>query len=301
MRIAVTYDNGEVFQHFGHTQEFKVYDVDNKDIISSRIVNSNGSGHGALAELLKVEGVDILICGGIGNGANDALMDNGIEVCAGQSGNTDEAVKAFLRGELQNSGVNCDHHEEGHSCDDHEEGGCGHCGSHDEEGEEECGSCGSGCGGCGGCHMEPIMEGKNVGKTCKVHYRGTFDDGTQFDSSYDRGQTLDFVCGVGMMIRGFDAAVANMEQGEKLTIHLEPADAYGEKDPDAIITLKISELPGSEELKVGERVYLQDMYGRPVPVLVLEKDDEKIVFDANHEMAGKALNFDIELVEIVEA
>nr|WP_330391584.1 peptidylprolyl isomerase [Butyrivibrio sp. YAB3001] len=144
------------------------------------------------------------------------------------------------------------------------------------------------------------MEGKNVGKTCRTHYKGTFNDGTVFDSSYDRGTPLEFVCGVGMMIHGFDAAVANMNVGEKMSIHLEPAEAYGEFDPDAIVTMNISELPGSEDLTVGQKVYLQDIYGRPVPVTVKEKDETKITFDANHEMAGKELNFDIELVEVVE-
>ena len=71
------------------------------------------------------------------------------------------------------------------------------------------------------------MEGKNVGKTCRTHYRGTFNDGTQFDSSYDRGEPLEFICGVGQMIRGFDAAVAEMEVGEKVNIHLMPEEAYG--------------------------------------------------------------------------
>ena len=302
MRVAVTYKDNEVFQHFGHSEEFKLYEVEDGKVASSKVIGSNGSGHGALATLLADEGVNVLICGGIGGGAMDALTEAGIEVVAGVSGNTDDAVNAYLNGELESTGVNCDHHGEGHTCGDHdhEEGGCGHCGS-DEDEEEGCGGGCGGCGGgCGGCHMEPIMEGKNVGKTCRVHYKGTFNDGKQFDSSYDRGTPLEFVCGVGMMIRGFDAAVANMNVGEKLSIHLMPEEAYGEKDETAIITLNSAELPGCEDLKVGEKAYLQDMYGRPIPVVVLEKDDEKITLDANHEMAGKELNFDIELVEILE-
>ncbi len=181
--------------------------------------------------------------------------------------------------------------------------GCGGCGSAaDGVGEES--SCGSGCGGCGGgcggCHpMEPIMEGKNVGKKVRVHYRGTFNDGTQFDASYDRGEPLEFVNGVGMMIYGFDEAVANMEVGEKVNIHLTPDKAYGEADPNAVFEMEIAELPGAEDLKVGDRVYLQDMYGRPVPVCVTTMDDKNITFDANHEMAGKELNFEIELLEVV--
>ena len=144
----------------------------------------------------------------------------------------------------------------------------------------------------------PAFEGKNVGKTCRTHYRGTFNDGTQFDSSYDRGEPLEFVCGAGMMIKGFDAAVANMEVGEKVDIHLMPEDAYGMPDEDAIFTVEIAQLPGSEELEVGQQVYLQDPYGRPFPVKVVAKNDTEITLDANHEMAGKELNFTIELVEV---
>ncbi len=178
-------------------------------------------------------------------------------------------------------------------------GGCGDGGC----GEDGCesGGCGSGgCGGCGGCHSEPLFEGKNVGKTCRVHYKGTFNDGTQFDSSYDRGEPLEFMCGYGMMIRGFDMAVANMGVGDVLDVHLMPEEAYGEADPEAIFTVNISELPGSEDLSVDQRVYLQDMYGRPFPVKVAAKDETSVTFDANHEMAGKELNFKIELVEVVD-
>ena len=281
MRIAVTYENGDVFQHFGHTEKFKVYEVEDGRILRSEIVGSNGSGHGALAGLLGDHAIDVLICGGIGGGAQAALEERGIELCAGASGSADEAVEAYLRGELVNTGANCNHHGEGHSCGDHENGGCG---------EHE--------GGCGGCHQEPQIEGKNVGKTCRTHYRGTFNDGTQFDSSYDRGEPLEFVCGAGMMIRGFDAAVANMEVGEVADIHLMPSEAYGEADPAAIFTVDLDRMPGAENLPVGEQVYLQNMYGQPIPVKVAAKDEKTITFDANHEMAGKELNFHIELVEV---
>jgi FKBP-type peptidyl-prolyl cis-trans isomerase 2 len=132
-----------------------------------------------------------------------------------------------------------------------------------------------------------------------VHYKGTFNDGTQFDASYDRGEPLEFVCGMGMMIMGFDKAVAEMEVGEIVNVHLNPEEAYGEADPNAIITLPLAELPGAEELQVGDQAFLQDMYGRPFRVRVTARDEENITFDANHEMAGKELNFQIELVEIV--
>ena len=293
MRIAVTYENGEVFQHFGHTETFKIYDVEDGRIISSELIGSNGSGHGALAGLLEGRNIDVLICGGIGGGAQAALAECGIELCAGASGNADEAVEAYLRGELVNTGANCNHHGEGHTCGDHEEGHCGHhedghCGHH-EDGHE---------GGCGGCHQEPSISGVNVGKTCRVHYRGTFNDGTQFDSSYDRGEPLEFVCGAGMMIRGFDAAVANMNVGDMVNVHLMPSEAYGEADPEAVFTVEIAQMPGSEDVSVGQKVYLRNMYGQPVPAMVTAKDEKTVTFDANHEMAGKELNFAIELVEV---
>ena len=138
----------------------------------------------------------------------------------------------------------------------------------------------------------------NVNKTCKVHYTGTFNDGTKFDSSYDRGEPLEFICGVGQLIRGFDQAVANMEVGESVEIHLMPEEAYGMPDPAAIFTLEIAQLPGSEELEAGQQVYLSNQYGQPFPVKVTAKEETTITFDANHEMAGKELNFKIELVEV---
>ena len=142
------------------------------------------------------------------------------------------------------------------------------------------------------------LTGRNVGKVCRVHYTGTFNDGTKFDSSLDRGEPLEFTCGAGQMIKGFDAAVADMEVGAEVDIHLLPAEAYGEADPNAIFTMPIANLPGSEALEAGQRVYLRDNMGRPIPVLVTAKDEVNITFDANHEMAGKELNFHIKLVEV---
>ena len=286
MKIAVTYDNGEIFQHFGKTESFKVYEVEDNKVVSSEVIGSNGTGHGALAGLLAEQGVNVLICGGIGGGAQTALTEAGIELCAGAQGNTDQAVESYLNGELVSSGANCDHHhhEEGHPCGSHEEG-------------HSCGdSCGGGCGGCGG--SQPQLTGRNVGKTCRTHYRGTFNDGTQFDSSYDRGEPLEFICGAGQMIRGFDAAVADMEVGQIIDVHLMPEEAYGMADPNAIFTMEIAQLPGSEDLTVGQQVYLSNQFGQPFPVKVTAKDEKNITFDANHEMAGKELNFKIELVEV---
>lgn len=144
------------------------------------------------------------------------------------------------------------------------------------------------------------ITGRNVGKTCRTHYKGTFNDGTQFDSSYDRGEPLEFVCGAGQMIKGFDAAVADMEVGEVKDIHLMPEEAYGQPNPDAIFELEIEQLPGSEDLTVGQQVYLTNQMGQPFPVKVTAKTEKTITFDANHEMAGKELNFKIELVEVPE-
>ena len=139
----------------------------------------------------------------------------------------------------------------------------------------------------------------NENKTCKVHYTGTFNDGTKFDSSYDRGETLEFVCGTGMMIKGFDEAVKTMAVGEIKDIHLMPEEAYGMPDPDNILVIETNQLPGSENLNIGEQVYLSNQTGQPFPVKVTAKDETTITFDANHEMAGKELNFKIELVEVI--
>jgi len=129
MRIAVTYDNGEIFQHFGHTESFKVYDVEDSAIISERILDANGSGHGALATLLSGNKVDVLICGGIGGGAQIALVEAGIQLYGGVSGNADVAVKEYIEGTLSyNPDVKCNHHGEGH--EHHSNCGSGGCGSH---------------------------------------------------------------------------------------------------------------------------------------------------------------------------
>lgn len=282
MKIAVTYDNGNVFQHFGKTETFKVYETEGEKILSSEVIGAEGAGHGALAGLLASQAVDVLICGGIGAGAQTALTEAGIELCAGAQGNTDEAVAAYLKGELVSTGANCDHHhhEDGHSCKAHEEGH----------------SCGGSCGG--GCSGQTALTGRNVGKTCRTHYRGTFNDGTQFDSSYDRGEPLEFICGAGQMIRGFDAAVADMEVGQTVNIHLMPEEAYGMPDPNAVFTIETAQLPGSENLEPGQQVQLINQYGQPFSVKVTAKEGDTITFDANHEMAGKELNFSIELVEV---
>lgn len=130
MKIAVTYDNGQIFQHFGHTETFKVYEVEDGKVISSEVIGNNGTGHGALATLLAGQSVDVLICGGIGGGAQMALAQAGIQLFGGVSGDADAAVAALLENNLAyNPNVQCNHHGEGHH---HEHGNCGSggCGSH---------------------------------------------------------------------------------------------------------------------------------------------------------------------------
>lgn len=125
MRIAVTYESGLVFQHFGHTKQMKIYDVDNGQVTAEQVMDTNGSGHGALAGFLSGLKVDALICGGIGTGAQEALAQAGIKLYGGVTGNADEAVKALFAGSLNyNADVHCDHHGHEHH-GQHEHGHCG--------------------------------------------------------------------------------------------------------------------------------------------------------------------------------
>ena len=135
MKIAVTYEDGQVFQHFGHTAQFKIYEAKDGKILSSQVVDTNGSGHGALAGFLKTHGADTLICGGIGGGARTALAEAGIELFPGASGSADAAVQSLLNGTLIfNPDTVCSHHHHGEGHD---------CGSH---------SCGEDKHGCAGNH-----------------------------------------------------------------------------------------------------------------------------------------------------
>lgn len=139
MRIAVTYEDGLVFQHFGHTRQMKLYDVDNGQITAEKVLDTQGSGHGALAGFLSQNGVDALICGGIGAGAQQALAQAGIRLYGGVTGSADQAVGALLAGTLDyNADVRCEHHDHHeHSCG---QGGCG-------EDKHGCGGNGGHCGG----------------------------------------------------------------------------------------------------------------------------------------------------------
>lgn len=128
MKIGVTYENGQIFQHFGHTEQFKIYDVQDGKVVSAEVVDTNGSGHGALAGFLQEYQVEVLICGGIGGGAQNALAAAGIRLYGGVSGDADAAVEALLKNELAyNPNVMCSHHGE-----HHHEGTCGShgCGGH---------------------------------------------------------------------------------------------------------------------------------------------------------------------------
>lgn len=136
-RIAVTHENGAVFQHFGHTAEFKLYDVESGGVVKSEVAGTNGQGHGALAGFLKNAGVDTLICGGIGGGAQSALKEAGIQLYGGVTGSCDEAVQALLSGTLQyNPNVQCSHHH-GDAHDEH-----GASGEHGHADGHRCGNCG---------------------------------------------------------------------------------------------------------------------------------------------------------------
>lgn len=124
MKIAVTYENGMVFQHFGHTKQFKIYEIEDNMVKSFRIVDTNGSGHGALADFLKAQDVEVLICGGIGGGAQTALAQSGIKFFGGVQGSADQAVVAYVCGKLNyDPDAKCDHHDhehgEGHTCGEH--------------------------------------------------------------------------------------------------------------------------------------------------------------------------------------
>ena len=138
----------------------------------------------------------------------------------------------------------------------------------------------------------------NKGKKVKVHYTGTLDDGTKFDSSVDRGEPIEFTCMAGQMIPGFDAAVEDMAVGEKKTVHIPAAEAYGERNDEMVQKVPVDQIPNADQLPVGQTVYMMGPGGQPFPVFVESIEDGIVTFDMNHELAGKDLNFDIELVEV---
>lgn len=139
------------------------------------------------------------------------------------------------------------------------------------------------------------------GDRVKVHYRGTLDDGTQFDSSYDRGNPLVFTLGAGEMIPGFEAAVEGMEEGETKTVRLDPIDAYGEYREDYIERVPVAAVLKAKDIPVGERVVVSTKDGEVTDALVAKVDDDYIYFDHNHFLAGKPLTFTIELLGTLDA
>ena len=135
------------------------------------------------------------------------------------------------------------------------------------------------------------------GKKVKIHYTGTLDDGKQFDSSAGR-EPLEFELGAGMVIPGFETGVKDMEIGEKKTIHIESADAYGEKRDEMVMEFERSQLPPELEPEVGMGLQMQGPEGQPIPVQIIAVAEETITIDANHPLAGQNLNFELELIEI---
>jgi FKBP-type peptidyl-prolyl cis-trans isomerase 2 len=138
------------------------------------------------------------------------------------------------------------------------------------------------------------------GQKVRAHYRGTLDDGTVFDSSYDRNEPIEFVVGVGQMIPGFDAAVLEMEVGEQKTVHIPAAQAYGERRDEAVQTVPVAYIPHAENLPVGEHIYLPLEGGQMARCKVLKVENGQATFDLNHELAGQDLTFEIELVEVIK-
>ena len=122
MKIAVTYDNGEVFQHFGHTEQFKIYEIENDKVINEEIIDTNGTGHGLLGELLISRGVNALICGGLGSGARNILEENNIKVYPGVVGNVDKVIEDFINDRLNyDENKKCDHPDTNRPQDCYEE------------------------------------------------------------------------------------------------------------------------------------------------------------------------------------
>jgi len=141
------------------------------------------------------------------------------------------------------------------------------------------------------------MKVKN-GDSVKVHYIGTLNDGNEFDNSYKRGSTLDFKVGGGQMIKGFDDALVEMEVGQKKTVNLKPEEAYGQRKEEAIMVVNKSNFPPDFSPKEGEMVQGRTENGQPVNALIIEVQEDDIILDMNHPLAGEELNFEIELVQI---
>lgn len=141
-----------------------------------------------------------------------------------------------------------------------------------------------------------VEKGNNV----KVHYTGTLEDGQEFDSSRKRGETLNFTVGTGQMIPGFDSAVEGMAVGEIKDVTLDPTQAYGNRTEDAVMPVSRKNFPDDFVVEIGAMVQGSTAQGMPVQAVIMGEDEENIILDMNHPLAGKSLNFNIELVEIGE-
>lgn len=139
----------------------------------------------------------------------------------------------------------------------------------------------------------PIKDGDKV----KVHYRGTLDDGSEFDSSRGR-DPLEFTLGCGMLIPGFEAAVLGLEKGGSVTVTIPPAEAYGEHDPQQIVPIDRDQFPEDMQLEPGMVIQLQDQDGNVIEAAITEVGEKEVMLDANHPLAGEALTFEIEVVEV---
>jgi len=142
------------------------------------------------------------------------------------------------------------------------------------------------------------MTVKN-GDRVKVHYIGTLNDGNEFDNSYKRGETLSFEAGSGQMIKGFDEAIMGMKIGDKKNVNIPYTDAYGEHDPNGLITVAKENFPPDFKAVEGELIQGRSESGQPMNALVVEVQENDIILDLNHPLAGQDLNFEIELVEII--
>lgn len=144
------------------------------------------------------------------------------------------------------------------------------------------------------------MAEAKQGDTVRVHYTGKLNDESVFDSSYERDEPLEFTVGSQQVIPGFDDAVEGMEPGDTKEVHLEAEDAYGTRQDDHVVEIEKERLPDDVEPEVGLRLQLQHEDGQTVPVTLTEIADDTVTLDANHPLAGEDLNFEIELVEIVD-